>query len=230
MIRAAAKNHAFVTVITSPSQFPDLIADMEANGGCTSLALRKRFAAEAFLATAHYDSMIARWMSQQVPGMSEAPEHVSIPLNREISLKYGCNPHQLPASVYSITGTSLPFEVCARTRASHLSAIDLSCLQIMHGTPGYINLLDALNAWYPCAHWRHVYGPISCVFRCLVKELKSATGLPAAASFKHVSPTGAAVAVPLTAQERITYDVDDSTLSAAALAYVRARQSDPMSA
>jgi len=65
--------------------------------------------------------------------------------------------------------------------------------------------------------------------RCLVKELKSATGLPAAASFKHVSPTGAAVAVPLTAQERVSYDVDDSTLSAAALAYVRARQSDPMS-
>jgi hypothetical protein len=67
------------------------------------------------------------------------------------------------------------------------------------------------------------------VLRCLVKELKAATGLPAAASFKHVSPTGAAVAVPLSAQERITYDVDDSTLSAAALAYVRARQSDPMS-
>jgi phosphoribosylaminoimidazolecarboxamide formyltransferase/IMP cyclohydrolase len=111
MIRAAAKNHAFVTVITSPSQFSDLIADMEANGGCTSLALRKRFAAEAFRVTAHYDSMIARWMSQQVTGLSEAPEHVSIPLNREISLKYGCNPHQLPASVYSITGTSLPFEV-----------------------------------------------------------------------------------------------------------------------
>ncbi len=61
-----------------------------------------------------------------------------------------------------------------------------------------------------------------------MKELKEATGLPAAASFKHVSPTGAAVAVPLTAQERVTYDVDDSALSAAALAYVRARQSDPM--
>lgn len=191
MIRAAAKNHAFVTVITSPTQFPDLIADMEANGGCTSLALRKRFAAEAFRVTAHYDSMIARWMCEQVPDASDAPDRVSIPLNKEISLKYGCNPHQLPASVYSITGAPLPFE-------------------ILHGTPGYINLLDALNAW------------------CLVKELKEATGLPAAASFKHVSPTGAAVAVPLTAQERVTYDVDDSALSAAALAYVRARQSDPM--
>ncbi len=111
MIRAAAKNHAFVTVVTSPSQFSDLIADMEANGGCTSLALRKRFAAEAFRVTAHYDSMIARWMSQQVPGLNEAPERVSIPLNKEMSLKYGCNPHQLPASVYSVTGTSLPFEV-----------------------------------------------------------------------------------------------------------------------
>ena len=112
MIRAAAKNHAFVTVVTSPSQFPDLIADMEANGGCTSPALRKRFAAEAFRVTAHYDSMIARWMCEQVPDMSEAPQRVSIPLNKEIALKYGCNPHQLPASVYSITGTALPFEVC----------------------------------------------------------------------------------------------------------------------
>jgi phosphoribosylaminoimidazolecarboxamide formyltransferase/IMP cyclohydrolase len=111
MIRAAAKNHAFVTVITSPSQFPDLLADMEANGGCTSLALRKRFAAEAFRVTAHYDSMIARWMTEQVPDMDEAPERASIPLNKEISLKYGCNPHQLPASVYSITGSPLPFEV-----------------------------------------------------------------------------------------------------------------------
>ena len=111
MIRAAAKNHAFVTVITSPTQFPDLIADMEANGGCTSLALRKRFAAEAFRVTAHYDSMIARWMCEQVPDASDAPERVSVPLNKEISLKYGCNPHQLPASVYSITGAPLPFEV-----------------------------------------------------------------------------------------------------------------------
>ena len=111
MIRAAAKNHAFVTVVTSPSQLPDLIADMEANGGCTSHALRKRFAAEAFRVTAHYDSMIARWMCEQVPVASEAPERVTIPLNKEIALKYGCNPHQLPASVYSITGTALPFEV-----------------------------------------------------------------------------------------------------------------------
>jgi AICAR transformylase/IMP cyclohydrolase PurH len=71
-------------------------------------------------------------------------------------------------------------------------------------------------------------GALTLPLRCLVKELKQATHLPAAASFKHVSPTGAAVAVPLTAQERLTYDVDDSTLSAAALAYVRARQSDPM--
>ena len=162
MIRAAAKNHAFVTVITSPSQFPDLLADMEANGGCTSLALRKRFAAEAFRVTAHYDSMIARWMTEQVPGMNEAPERASIPLNKEISLKYGCNPHQLPASVYSITGSPLPFEVCTAVVCPAALKRDLpqinflhttfltTCTchsQILHGTPGYINLLDALNAW-----------------------------------------------------------------------------------
>jgi phosphoribosylaminoimidazolecarboxamide formyltransferase/IMP cyclohydrolase len=124
MIRAAAKNHAFVTVVTSASQYADLLADMQANGGSTSLALRQRFAAEAFRVTAHYDSMIARWMSEQCAAnlASEAPARTSIPLNREISLKYGCNPHQVPASVYSITGAPLPFEVTSRHFHSCVSA------------------------------------------------------------------------------------------------------------
>jgi phosphoribosylaminoimidazolecarboxamide formyltransferase / IMP cyclohydrolase len=244
MIRAAAKNHAFVTVITSPSQFPDLLADMEANGGCTSLALRKRFAAEAFRVTAHYDSMIARWMTEQVPGMDEAPERASIPLNKEISLKYGCNPHQLPASVYSITGSPLPFEVCmhcsppaalvtATERTRHISPLALPirrfCMARRATSTCSMRSTRGENA-PPLGGFRPLETALKQRCRCLVKELKSATGLPAAASFKHVSPTGAAVAVPLTAQERVTYDVDDSTLSAAALAYVRARQSDPMSA
>jgi phosphoribosylaminoimidazolecarboxamide formyltransferase/IMP cyclohydrolase len=85
------------------------------------------------------------------------------------------NPHQTPAGIYRIVGQSLPFT-------------------IVNGAPGYINLLDAVNAWQ------------------LVKELKEALGLPAAASFKHVSPAGAAVGVPLTSIEAQAYEADDSTL------------------
>ncbi|CAK9015745.1 unnamed protein product [Durusdinium trenchii] len=76
--------------------------------------------------------------------------------------------------------------------------------------PGYINLLDAINAWQ------------------LVHELAKATGLPAAASFKHVSPAGAAIGVPLSDEEKIVYEVKDKEMTATAAAYVRARNADPM--
>ena len=83
---------------------------------------------------------------------------------------------------------------------------------VLSGKPGYINFLDALNSWQ------------------LVKELKEATGLPAAASFKHVSPAGAAVGTPLTDVERQIYFVDDEgELSPIACAYIRARGADRMS-
>ena len=82
---------------------------------------------------------------------------------------------------------------------------------VLNGKPGYINFLDALNSWQ------------------LVKELKEATGLPSAASFKHVSPTGAAVGLPLSETDRKIYFVDDEELSPIACAYVRARGADRMS-
>ena len=81
-------------------------------------------------------------------------------------------------------------------------------LKVLNGKPGYINFLDALNSWQ------------------LVKELKAATGLPAAASFKHVSPAGAAVAKELTDVERQMYFAGDLPLSPIASAYVRARGAD----
>lgn len=107
-----------------------------------------------------------------------------------LPLKYGCNPHQKPALIATIGDATAPFTV-------------------LNGTPGYINLLDALNSWQ------------------LVKELRDATGLPAAASFKHVSPAGAAVAVPLAEGMAEIYDVGGLALTPVALAYLRARQTDP---
>jgi len=84
-------------------------------------------------------------------------------------------------------------------------------IKILNGNPGYINLLDAFHSWQ------------------LVKELKEATGLAAAASFKHVSPAGAAVAVPLTEILKRVYFVEDVDLSDIATAYIRARGADRLS-
>ena len=83
--------------------------------------------------------------------------------------------------------------------------------QVLSGRPGYINLLDALNGWQ------------------LVRELKKATGLPAATSFKHVSPAGAAVGLPLTETLEKVYFTGGAELSPLACAYVRARGADRMS-
>jgi phosphoribosylaminoimidazolecarboxamide formyltransferase/IMP cyclohydrolase len=82
-------------------------------------------------------------------------------------------------------------------------------VQLLNGQPSIINLLDALNAWQ------------------LVRELRQALGLAAAASFKHVSPAGAALAVPLPADLVDVYEVSGAELTPAALAYVRARGADP---
>ena len=85
-------------------------------------------------------------------------------------------------------------------------------ITVLGGKPGYINFLDAFNSWQ------------------LVKELKEATGLPAAASFKHVSPAGAALAIPMSETLKKIYFVDDmGELSPIATAYARARGADRMS-
>ena len=85
-------------------------------------------------------------------------------------------------------------------------------ITVLNGKPGYINFLDAFNGWQ------------------LVKELKKATGLPAATSFKHVSPAGAAVGLPLSEIEAKIYWVDDlGELTRLASAYARARGADRMS-
>ncbi|MCL6590657.1 MAG: phosphoribosylaminoimidazolecarboxamide formyltransferase [Firmicutes bacterium] len=108
-----------------------------------------------------------------------------------IQLKYGCNPHQKPSQIYMEKG-ELPF-------------------QILNGTPGYINFLDAFNSWQ------------------LVKELKQILSLPAAASFKHVSPAGAAVGIPLSETLKKAYFINEGDLSPLAAAYARARGADRLS-
>ena len=112
---------------------------------------------------------------------------------KELELKYGCNPNQKPSRIFMENG-ELP-------------------IRVLNGKPGFINFLDAFNAWQ------------------LVKELKIALGMPAATSFKHVSPTSAAVGVPLSDTLKKACFVDDVEgldASPLACAYARARGTDRM--
>ncbi|XDV14506.1 hypothetical protein PO909_014748 [Leuciscus waleckii] len=183
LLRAAAKNHARVTVVCDPSDYNVVAKEMESSDSHdTTMETRKTLALKAFTHTAQYDEAISDYFRREYSrGISQLP------------LRYGMNPHQAPAQLYTIR-PALP-------------------LSVLNGSPGFINLCDTLNAWQ------------------LVRELKGALGLPAATSFKHVSPAGAAVGVPLSEDEAKVCMVNDmlNDLTPLSTAYARARGSDRMS-
>ncbi|KAF7297825.1 Bifunctional purine biosynthesis protein ade10 [Mycena kentingensis (nom. inval.)] len=187
LLRAAAKNHARVSVISDPSDYAQFLAAWKSGSGDVGQALRNKLALKAFEMTAQYDDAISGYFREQYASAGNADSV------QRIALRYGANPHQKPAQAY-VTKGELPFKVLC-------------------GSPGYINLLDALNSY------------------ALVKELQDALGLPAAASFKHVSPAGAAVGIELDETEKKVYGVDDlkEPLTPLACAYARARGADRMS-
>ena len=182
LIRAAAKNHERVTILTDPADYAEFLQEL-GKGEVTEIS-RRLYALKAFEHTADYDAAISDFFRKKYAGDG----------SQQLSLRYGANPHQKPALAF-MRGQDLPFKVLC-------------------GSPGYINLLDALNAWP------------------LVKELSEALGYPAAASFKHVSPAGAAIGIPLSSTERKVYMVDNIEgleKSNLAMAYARARGADRMS-
>ncbi|CAB4022901.1 Bifunctional purine biosynthesis PURH [Paramuricea clavata] len=183
LLRAAAKNHARVTVVCDPCDYDRIAEEMASNPSHhVQEETRKMLALKAFTHTAEYDNAISDYFRKQHSlGVSHIP------------LRYGMNPHQTPAQLYT-TNAQLP-------------------VKVVNGSPGFINLCDAFNSWQ------------------LVKELKEALDLPAAASFKHVSPAGAAVGVPLSPEQAKLCMVDDlyDILTPVATAYARARGADRMS-
>jgi phosphoribosylaminoimidazolecarboxamide formyltransferase/IMP cyclohydrolase len=182
LLRAAAKNHSRVTILSDPEDYPGFLEELKR--GEVSETARKTYALKAFEHTADYDSAISEFFRKRYAG-----EGV-----QQLTLRYGANPHQKPAQAFVKSG-KLPFKVLC-------------------GSPGYINLLDALNSW------------------ALVREFKEALDLPAAASFKHVSPAGASVGLPLSDIEKKLCFVDDIAgldESPLACAYARARGADRMS-
>ncbi|PWN37893.1 AICARFT/IMPCHase bienzyme [Meira miltonrushii] len=187
LLRAAAKNHKRVWVLTDPKDYAKF-GQTYGKGGEQEEASKKLFALKAFEHTAHYDDAISDYFRKQY-----ASVNANTGLTQQMTLRYGANPHQKPAQAF-VTEGELP-------------------VKVLGGSPGYINFLDGLNAY------------------ALVKELAEATGLPAAASFKHVSPAGAAIGVPLTDVEARAFFVDDldpAQMTPLATAYARARGADRM--
>uniref|UniRef100_A0A915BRR5 Bifunctional purine biosynthesis protein ATIC n=3 Tax=Parascaris TaxID=6254 RepID=A0A915BRR5_PARUN len=187
LLRAAAKNFQRVTVVCDPDDYGIVAHQLLTSPiHTTDETLRRHLALKAFEHTTSYDESISGYMRRHLTANGE----------RCLQLRYGANPHQKEDAELYIRDAQMP-------------------LKVLNGAPGYINVLDALNAWQ------------------LVSELKDATGLPAASSFKHVSPAGAAVGIPLNASEAASCMVSDLPLNtnepSLAAAYARARGADRMS-
>ncbi|KAI7966097.1 hypothetical protein MJO29_001845 [Puccinia striiformis f. sp. tritici] len=203
LLRAAAKNHERVTILCDPNDYSAFLQQCQPDGiNGVKESFRKSLAVKAFSMTATYDATISSYFRikyNSADSIATAPLEIKNELRQQaqqLTLRYGANPHQAPAQAYVTTG-KLPFSV-------------------LSGSPGYINLLDALNSF------------------ALVRELSEAfqPSIPAAASFKHVSPAGVAVGTsePLTDVEIQVFGVDGiPDLSPLAKAYARARGADRMS-
>lgn len=206
LLRAAAKNHERVSVLSDPADYADFVKAWAEGEGDVGAALRSRLALKAFEMTAKYDAAISAYFREQYADASGGEKLVTGPAQR-LALRYGANPHQKPAQAF-VTEGELPFKGKGWSGATTYvcPGPDMAFL-VLFGAPGYINLLDALNSY------------------ALVKELQKALGLPAAASFKHVSPAGAAIGLELSSTEAKVYGVDDlkEPLTPLAAAYARAR-------
>ncbi|CAH0702863.1 unnamed protein product [Spodoptera exigua] len=183
LLRAAAKNHDRVTIICDPNDYDAVMQELKQSNGHQTSLDTRKRL--ALKAFTH--------TSEYDLAITDYFRRQYSAGQSQLTLRYGMNPHQKPAQVFT-TRDKLP-------------------LTTLNGSPGFINLCDALNAWQ------------------LVKELKEALGLPAATSFKHVSPAGAAVGLPLSQEEASVCMVADllPNLTPVACAYARARGADRMS-
>jgi phosphoribosylaminoimidazolecarboxamide formyltransferase/IMP cyclohydrolase len=171
MVRAAAKNHAFVGVVTDPAQYEEVLADLRASGALSS-ATRRRLALAAFRATAAYDAAIAAWLAssddapdggpgagegdEEGAASTELPATIDVRLERRAVLRYGENPHQVGAR-YAVAGAEGWWERAVQHGGKEMS---------------YLNVYDADAAW----RLAHGLG-----------------GGPAAVVVKHANPCGVAV-------------------------------------
>ena len=170
LIRAAAKNHDFVTVVTDPSQYDAVGADLEAHDGAVGLALRRRLAAAAYAHTAAYDAAIAGWLAGE-EGES-LPERIAISAKRAQRLRYGENPHQ-EAAFYVTDGG--PLDTGAFTAAGTRPGV-ATAEQLQGKELSYNNLNDTDAA-----------------FELIAEFQPPRFDWPAVAIIKHANPCGVAL-------------------------------------
>jgi phosphoribosylaminoimidazolecarboxamide formyltransferase/IMP cyclohydrolase len=171
MVRSAAKNHAHVAIVTDPADYPELIEALQASGGMTSLAFRKRLAAKAFSATAAYDAMISQWFAFADQGQM-FPDMLALTAHRREELRYGENPHQkaalyVPAGPHTrgiaqasqVQGKELSYNNyndadAALELAAEFRGAGPACVIVKHANPCGVatggTLLDAYNEALAC--------------------------------------------------------------------------------
>ena len=186
LLRAAAKSFKDVLVISDSTDYEYIIN----NFNNLSFHDRQNMAYKAFNHTMKYDTMISEYLNND-ENPNNKPNKIIRSYTHQTNLKYGCNPHQSVGNLYSLND-NFPFS-------------------ILNGELGYINSLDALNAFQ------------------LVTELKLSINVPCATSFKHTSPAGVGTSTPLSDVLKSVYNVQNDVLTPLAVAYVRARNADPMS-
>ncbi|MGD9689105.1 MAG: bifunctional phosphoribosylaminoimidazolecarboxamide formyltransferase/IMP cyclohydrolase [Phycisphaerales bacterium] len=168
MVRSGSKNHEYVAVLTEAGQYARVLEEMDARGGCTSRALRRSLAAEAFARTAEYDAAIAGYLGAETgPAARDEgafPKRLRPRLERVSTLRYGENPHQA-AAVYAEEGFSGPSVISARQ---------------LHGKELSYNNLNDASAALELAAALGAFG--------------TASGRAGACVIKHANPCGAAVA------------------------------------
>lgn len=179
LIRAAAKNYSDVLVCTDPKDYGNIVSKYDN----ISLEYRLECSVKAYHHITEYDQAISMYLSSDREYRT---------LYHPFELKYGVNPHQKNAIVYSLHPDSSPF-------------------QVLNGKLGYINVLDAVYSWN------------------LVHRASKVLDCPVAASFKHNSPAGVGTSRPLSEVLEKIYNVSGRELSECAVAYIRARNGDPMS-
>jgi phosphoribosylaminoimidazolecarboxamide formyltransferase/IMP cyclohydrolase len=165
MVRSAAKNHAFVGIVTEPEDYAALIAELDANDGATTLALRKRLAATAFAHTATYDGMIAQWFAFADQGKL-FPDTLPLTATLSAELRYGENPHQqaalyLPAGpaargiaqAEQVQGKALSYNNindadAALDLVAEFREADPTCVIVKHANPcGVATAVTLTAAW-----------------------------------------------------------------------------------
>ncbi|MCC7016466.1 MAG: bifunctional phosphoribosylaminoimidazolecarboxamide formyltransferase/IMP cyclohydrolase [Rhodospirillales bacterium] len=162
LIRAAAKNHAFVTVLVDPADYPATIAEMKANDGATTAEFRKRLAAAAYARTAAYDAAISAWFAEKLG--ETFPRRIAFAGELRQTLRYGENPHQEAAfyvggaarpgvaTARQIQGKELSFNNLNDTDAAFELACEFrdrpACVIVKHANPCGVAVADTLKAAY----------------------------------------------------------------------------------